>query len=194
LSAGGFLVPLAGAGALWFWVLHERGGMDSLDACAAGVVIGWPLLAMVFWSLPSLLIGLFTTPRQRAARRKRRKDAGYARSAPIRSWVRRAAFRADRYRCVYCHEKFRGGRGLEADHGRPYASGGFSWIFNIFALCKYHNDVKSNYWVDREDGYVHYRPYGVPGDPVLAAAILAAERRHRWNPLRWLRAAWALAW
>jgi HNH endonuclease len=194
LTLGGFLWPLLAAGAVWFFLLHGRGGKDSFAFFVVVFVIGWPLLAMLLWSGPSLLVALFTSPQQRARRRKRLKDAGHARSAPIRAWVRRAAFRADRYRCVYCHEKFRRGKGLEADHYWPYASGGRSDIFNLFALCKYHNDVKSNYWVDAWDGFVHYKPYMVQGDVELAKAILAAERRHRLNPFRWLRAAWALAW
>lgn len=210
LTAAGFLFPLAAGAAVWFFLLHESGGRDALFALQLVFLIGWPLLALLWWSGPSLLVALFTSPQQRAARRKRLKDAGsapfwlrvrrflrgkdagYARSAPIRSWVRRAAFRADRYRCVYCHVKFRGGKGLEADHYLSYAGGGRSDIFNLFALCKYHNDIKSNYWRD-PDGYEHYRPYGV-ADIVMAREILAAERWHRRNPLRWLRAAWALAW
>jgi hypothetical protein len=194
LTFAGFLLPLLAAGLVWGLLLHERGGKDSLGLCIAVFVIGWPLLAMVFWSGPSLLVALFTSPDQRASRRKRRKDAGFARSAPIRAWVRRAAFRADRYRCVYCHVKFRHGKGLEADHYRPYACGGRSDIFNIFALCKYHNDVKGYYWVSERTGIVSYKPYMVAPDPVMAAAIMRAEYWHARNPLRWLRAAWALAW
>ena len=193
LTLGGFVWPLLAAALIWTLVLHQYSLKSGFGFLLAALMIGWPLLAMLLWSLPSLLLGMVTTPQQRAARRKRRKDAGHDRSNPIRAWVRRAAFRADRYRCVYCRQKFRRGRGLEADHYWPYSCGGLANIFNVFALCKYHNDVKSNYWVD-PDGYVHYRPYMVHSDPVLAAAILAAERRHRRNPLRWLRAAWALAW
>jgi hypothetical protein len=194
LTAAGFLLPLAGGAAVWYFLLHENGGRDALFALQLVFLIGWPLLALLWWSGPSLLVALFTSPQQRAARRKRLKDAGYARSAPIRSWVRRAAFRADRYRCVYCHVKFRGGKGLEADHYRPYACGGRSDIFNLFALCKYHNDVKGYYWVSERTGAVSYKPYMVAPDLVMAAAIMRAEYWHARNPLRWLRAAWALAW
>lgn len=194
LTAAGFLLPLGAGAAVWYWVLNEHGGRDALFALQLVFLIGWPLLALLWWSGPSLLVALFTSPDQRATRRKRLKDAGHARSAPIRAWVRRAAFRADRYRCVYCHVKFRRGIGLEADHYRPYACGGRSDIFNIFALCKYHNDVKGYYWVSERTGRVSYKPYMVQGDPVMAAAIMRAEYWHARNPLRWLRAAWALAW
>jgi hypothetical protein len=194
LSLAGFFFPLAAAGAAWYYGLHEHGGNDSLGLLAVVFVLAWPVLAMTIWSGPSLLIALFTTPQQRAARRKHRKDAGYGRSAPIRAWVRRAAFRADRYRCVYCHQKFRHGIGLEADHYRPYAAGGRSDVFNIFALCKYHNDVKGYYWVSEFTGYVGYKPYLVKGNVEMAAAIMRAEKWRARNPLRWLRAAWALAW
>lgn len=192
LSLAEFLLPVLAGGLVWGLVLNERGHMDGLGFCVGFFVFIWPLLAMLVWSLPSILVGLVTTPRQRAARRKRRKDKGYARSAPIRSWVRRAVFRADRYRCVYCHKYFRRGKGLEADHYWPYAGGGLSNAFNVLSLCKFHNDVKSNYWMD-PDGYEHYRPYGY-ANIEMAREILAAERWRRRNPLRWVRCAWALAW
>jgi HNH endonuclease len=194
LSLAGFFLPLAAAGVVWAEVLHEHGGDRVLGLLAAVFVLAWPVLAMTIWSGPSLLIALFTSPSQRAARRKRLKDAGYARSAPIRAWVRRAVFRGDRYRCVYCHKKFRRGIGLEADHYRPYAAGGRSDVFNLFALCKYHNDVKGYYWVSERTGAVSYKPYMVAPDPVMAAAIMRAEYWHARNPVRWLRVAWALAW
>ena len=186
-----FMTPLA-LGALAWWKLGEPDHQGGLGIAIGVCVFAWPLVAMLFWSLPSLLVGATASPRERAARRKRLKDAGHPRSAPIRSWVRRAAFRADRYRCVYCHVKIKGQTGW-----RTMAIGhmltSLSHIFNIFALCKYHNDVKSDYWVDAWDGYVHYHPY-LYSNIQMAAGILAAERRHRRNPVRWLRAAWSLAW
>ena len=192
VSIVSFAMPLT-LGALAWWRLGEPDHQAGLGIAVGVCMCVWPLVAMLYWSLPSLLVGATTSPRERAARRKRLKDAGHPRSAPIRSWVRRAAFRADRYRCVYCHVKIKGHTGLEADHYWPYAGGGLSHIFNIFALCKYHNDVKSDYWVDAWDGYVHYHPY-LYSNIQMAAEILAAERRHRRNPVRWLRAAWSLAW
>ncbi len=61
-------------------------------------------------------------------------------------------------------------------------------------LCQFHNDVKSNYSVDK-DGYVHYRPFTLiypdANNRQLAAAILAAEMQARRSPARLVRAALA---
>jgi len=109
------------------------------------------------------------------------------RSARIGARLRRRVLAADRHRCVSCHRRDE----LQIEHVMPWSLGGLSWWWNLVTLCGDCNRVKSNYWRFR-DGYVVYRAfegYGVPG---RAAAILARERRARRNPLRWLRAAWAI--
>jgi hypothetical protein len=195
ISIVSFLTPLAIGGVLWQEAL-EPGHLAGLGLFLLVCVTLWPFVALMLWSAPSLLMGMVTTNRERAAYRHRRKDAGKGRSAPIRSWVHRAVIKADRKRCVSCHQKL-GQVRLQADHFRPYALGGLSSIFNLFALCESENLIKSDYWVD-PDGYVHYHPWGHTGDIEWAARILAAEQRYRRNKIRWflrlLRAAWALAW
>lgn len=198
LTLAGFLLPALAAGLVWGFVLHEHGHWVSLGICLAAFVLIWPLVALVLLSSPTIVLALVTTNKQRTRYRKRRKDKGKERSAPIRAWMRRVALRADRHRCVYCHTKvFKG----PIDHSRPYALGGLTWVFNLFVLCTICNLTKCDYWVDPEDGYVHYHGHeryadydGRYGSIPRAAAILAAERRRAKNPLRWLRAAWSLAW
>lgn len=106
-------------------------------------------------------------------------------SIPAR--LRRAVLAADRHRCCWCGVR----EGLQVDHVKPWSRGGLSALWNMVTLCGYHNKVKSNYWVAR-DGYVFYRPFNGHGDKGTAAQILAFELRHRWNPLRWIRAGWSL--
>lgn len=179
------LSPLAGgAAAVTGWMILGRlAGAAGLVLLLAAAVTVWPLLVIaVFFLFPSLLAGLLVPRRWRAAYRH-----GRGRPA-IHAWLRRAVFAADRYRCVYCGSQL----SLQVDHIRPWASGGLSSLLNCMTLCAVHNRVKSNYWIDR-DGYVHYRGFDGSESRRLAAAILAAERRRRWNPVRWIRAAWALS-
>jgi hypothetical protein len=140
-----------------------------------------------------LVAGLLLAPRSmrgaliprswRVAYRRAHGREG-ARSAYVSPRLRRRVMAADRYRCV-----LRSGcsGGLEVDHYRPWAGGGRTILSNCFALCHWHNRVKSNYWRAR-DGYVFYRPFSGADDRVLAAAVLAAERRARRNPCRYVRA------
>ena len=101
--------------------------------------------------------------------------------------LRRAVYAADRHRCCWCGS----GQGLQVDHVKPWSRGGLSALWNMVTLCGICNKVKSNYWVAR-DGYVFYRPFAGHGNKAVAADILAYELRHRWNPLRWVRAGWSL--
>lgn len=94
---------------------------------------------------------------------------------------------ADRYRCVFC----KSAQQPQVDHIRPWAAGGLNSLFNFAILCGPCNRVKSNYWRYR-GGFEMYRGWEGSEDMITARRILACERRHRWNPLRWLRAAWAL--
>ena len=124
----------------------------------------------------------------------------HARSARIPARVDRAVRAADRNRCVAGPFLWRAGlpaqeagcRGRrEVDHVVPWAAGGRARRRNLALLCQFHNDVKSNYSVDR-DGYVHYRPFTMiypdANNRVLAAMVLEAELRARRRPGRWVRA------
>jgi HNH endonuclease len=101
--------------------------------------------------------------------------------------LRRAVYAADGHACCWC----RSTEGLQVDHVKPWSRGGLTALWNMVTLCGICNKVKSNYWVAR-DGYVFYRPFQGFGNPEVAAGILAYELRHRWSPLRWVRAGWSL--
>jgi hypothetical protein len=103
---------------------------------------------------------------------------------------------ADGYRCVLrsCRRPSR-----TVDHMRPYAYGFRASRWNLAVLCTEHNEVKSNYWRDRQ-GRVHYRPICERSDPgrreeivagrplrVVAAEITAAEFRAARSPWRLAR-------
>ena len=79
---------------------------------------------------------------------------------------------------------------LQVDHIVPWSFGGLTVLWNTGTLCRDCNLLKLAYWKDR-DGYEH-NPRGSRANIPLARAIVRKERRHRWNPLRWTRAAWAL--
>lgn len=107
----------------------------------------------------------------------------HARSAHISERLRRAVYAADRHQCVISNEDCSGP--VQVDHICPWSQGGRTSLFNTMSLCWFHNvPVKSNYWPG-----AFYRGE----NRVLAAAVLAAEQRARWNPARWVRAALALA-
>jgi 5-methylcytosine-specific restriction endonuclease McrA len=144
-----------------------------------------------------LLAGRRKRRRRRAAWRKklpalagRERRAAYrhkhgregARSAVFPERVKRAAKRADWYRCVYCGDR----RLLEVDHFCSWAAGGRSVRANAMTLCHWCNRVKSDYWQDKS-GHVRYHPWDDADNRQMAAAILAAERRARRNPARWVR-------
>jgi HNH endonuclease len=154
---------------------------------AAGLLI-WPALVMTLLMLnSSVLAGLFIPRRVRSRYRRQHGRTG-ARSAYISKRLRRVTYAADRYRCVYCKVRY---VPLEIDHVYPWIAGGLTVLWNCMTLCSNCNGIKLNYNVDTRDGYVHYA-----GDRRCipqAALILAREKRARRNPLRMVRAAWALA-
>jgi 5-methylcytosine-specific restriction endonuclease McrA len=112
----------------------------------------------------------------------------YGRERPdIPAWLRRLVYAADRHRCAYC-----GYAGdLQLDHVHPWSFGGRTSFWNLVTLCGPCNRVKSNYWVDKRGA--HYSPFEGRGNIVQAAAILRAEKRRRWSPIRIARAAAQLA-
>lgn len=158
---------------------HQPGHAAGLAAAVALAVVLSPAAVLMAPAWPGILV----PRRSRAARRRR-----HPRPEPdLPEWLRCAVLAADRHRCVFCGSRTR----LHVDHITPWAAGGLPAMANLAVLCRLHNRVKSNFSVD-PDGYVHYRPFAGLSDPVMAAAIAAAERRLRLRPSRWLRAAWSL--
>ena len=181
---------------LGLWALagqpaHVPGALAIMTGVSAGVPLA--LLAGCF-GLPVLIRSCVTPRRARASWRNFAKTDRWwwpgipreqQRSSHIPAWVERAVLAADRRSCVYCGKTAR----PQIDHGVPWAWGGLSSLFNCFVLCRAHNLVKRDYWVDRRG-----RPHGHSADPDLAEKIIAAEQRARWSPARLLRAARTLGW
>ncbi len=181
---------LAGTGAaagIAGWLADgELGRLPGLAASVAVAEFTVPVLIVAAWFGPGLLAGA-CIPREWRAGHRYRHGRQFCRSARITARIKRAVLAADRYRCVAC-----GLAGdLQIDHVMPWSCGGLSSLFNLMVLCGGCNRVKSNYWRWR-DGRVTYRGVEGRADERRAAVILAAERRARWNPLRWWRAAIAL--
>jgi hypothetical protein len=172
---------------IYAWAaLHEPAHWAGLGLAEIIALVAWPLVVLGLLMLPALAAAMMIPRRWRIAHRILDKT----RPATPR-WLRRVIFSADMYRCVACH-RGAGQIALQLDHYRPWAGGGPSSMANLMTLCAGCNRVKSDYWRD-DDGYVHYHPFHNARNEVMARAILAAERRARRNPLRWLRMAWALS-
>jgi HNH endonuclease len=165
----------------FLWLADDTpGGIAAFSACVAlGVFLSvfYPVLGVLAWQAPGALVPACW----RAWWRR-----GHPGRPHIPDWLRRAVYAADRRRCCYCG--YAGS--LQLDHGRPWSFGGRTSFWNLFTLCNRCNLVKSNYW--DEQGKSWYRPFRGYSDIEGAAAILAFERRHRWSPLRLVRAAMAL--
>lgn len=157
---------------------HQDGLMAAL---AAGTVAGtlMPGIVISAGALPMLLV-----PRRLRCWARHRQDS----RPPIPAYLRRAVYFADGYSCCYCDS---GGQ-LQIDHVRPWSLGGLTALWNLATLCGRCNRVKSDFWIER-DGFVHYRGFSGSANAAQAGAILAYEKRHRWNVIRWLRAGWSLA-
>ena len=172
----------------WGWTQLGQPGQ------VAGLLV---LLALGVFIIPAVIVlAVFLVPRSGAAlvtRQRRKRYRGnlvsrgvtreHQRSARIPEFLRRVTYAADRHRCAYCHSR----ENLQCDHYLPWSQGGLTVPWNLITLCRGCNITKSNYWPG-----VHYRPLEGSDNLTLAIAILAAERRHRYSPLRLTRAAWAL--
>jgi hypothetical protein len=157
----------------------------------AGLTV-WPwIMLSVILIGPAALAGLVVPRGIRGRYRRRLIERGIPRERQRSSYIsrrlRRVTFAADRHRCTGC--KTRRVR-LEWDHIHPWIAGGPTVLWNGGTLCEVCNGIKLNYNRER-DGYEHYA--GNRANIPQARTILRRERRHRWNPLRWTRAAWALA-
>ena len=159
----------------------------GLGAMLLSGLLLWPVVVVSFAVLgPAAAVGALVPRRVRGRYRQKHGRQG-ARSAYISKRLRRVTFAADRYRCVACHARR---VKLEWDHIYPWIAGGRTTLWNGMTLCAVCNGIKLNYNQDR-DGYEHYA--GNRANIPQARAILRKERRHRYNLLRWTRAAWALA-
>lgn len=184
---------------LWGWfALSDPAGWYGLAVLGAAGILLWPVMVLsTLFYVPSAAAG-GCFPRSWRIRYRQAHGREGARSAYISKRLRNIVFAADRWRCVHCHralaELRATGSNLNADHIIPWAGGGLTTLWNLMTLCRECNLAKSNYSVD-SDGYEHYyAPKRTTAALVLAAQILASEKRHRWNLLRMLRAAWALGW
>jgi 5-methylcytosine-specific restriction endonuclease McrA len=175
---------LAAAVAAGAWqYLREPGGLPGLGWAELTAVVLFPLalLCVTFWTGPAWWAALVPA-RTRAAYRHGRPRPG------IPARLRRITFFADGRRCLYCHVT----GPLCWDHGKPHDRGGLVSLWNGFTLCATHNIIKSDVWVYRGGqagrGRAYYNPVTSHGYTeahiAQALAILRAEQRRRWHPVR----------
>lgn len=143
--------------------------------------LAYPLLALLAVEAPGALV-----PWQWRAWHRRGREHRPGVSARLR----RVVYAADRHACClpWCRSA---SSGLQIEHVRPWCLGGRNSFWNFCTLCGYHNRVKSDYWEFR-DGRRNYHSFTGHANPAEAARILAFEKRHRWSPARFARAALAL--
>ena len=196
-------VPGAGwACGCWLWLqLPDRHPVNLLVCAVLGMAaVPLVLMAAVF-GVPYWL-ALAVPRRWRVAHRHRidrRTGQPVARgaqdSSKIAAWLHRMVMAADRSRCIYGRHHGEACSGKpQVDHLIPWSLGGITAFPNSAVLCAHHNVIKSNYFADDDTGWTAYRPFRGANRIGEAAAILAAERRARWNVLRYLRAARTLGW
>jgi 5-methylcytosine-specific restriction endonuclease McrA len=112
----------------------------------------------------------------------RRVQRGRQASGRVPDALRAKVARACRNRCVAC-----GRHGVQADHIIPWDAGGLTRFCNLAGLCWLCNKVKSDYF-NGPGGRTRYRAWAGFDRRSRARRILAKERAHRWNPLRYVRA------
>jgi hypothetical protein len=198
----GALVPFAG------WIYEREplrwAGLAAMEL--AGLLVIPVTVLIVLFVLPAMLRGGLVPNQWRINHRKRHGRAN-CKSAVITESLRRVVYAADRHRCLYCGITARElaalpprvgkdgiirPRTLHVDHWKPWQPGGLTTLFNLSTLCDEHNEIKLNYWRQR-NGYVWYRPSERNQARLAQAAqISAAIRWRRWSPFRLWRAAWAL--
>jgi hypothetical protein len=181
VSLGGSILVLPIAAGIGWVKAGEPFHHDGLyAAAAAGFVLAMfaPGLVLSARQLPQLLM---------PPRILRWWRAGHKTRPHIPVFLRRAVYASDGWVCRWCGS----GQNLALDHIKPWAAGGLTVLWNLMTLCSDCNSTKSNYWRWRS-GYVSYRPWAGHSNISEAAQILHWELRHRWSPIRWLRAAWYL--
>jgi 5-methylcytosine-specific restriction endonuclease McrA len=167
--------------------------MSEAAVIALALLLPPSALVLSAFSSPGGMLPLLFPRRWRWWYRRHRKRGvrGSQRSGRVGTHLREMVERADRHRCVACgatratmSEHSQRTR-LQVDHIVPWIMGGLTCLWNCALLCRSCNMIKSAYWV-APGGRVYYRRgYRAPH---AAAEILAAERRARHSPARWLRA------
>jgi hypothetical protein len=202
----GFFAPAAGWAYLGWDHLPQPYQWVTLGLMvAAGLVIVPAVVVWVMFCLPATLIG--GPFRKLRISHRRRHGRAHCKSAVITKGLERAVYAMDRSRCLYCgisarelaalpprtgkdDREYR--RCLNVDHAKPWIAGFLTVLPNLGLLCDEHNEVKSCYYRERS-GYVWYHGGSrTPERVAMAASITAVVRRRSRNPLRLLRAAWAL--
>jgi hypothetical protein len=197
----GVLAPLGG----WLYLGEPLHWAGLAAMAAAGLVIIPALVVFVLFCLPAIIIG--GPFRQWRIRHRKHHDRARCKSAYISAGLRRVVAAMDRNRCLYCgitaaeldllppRVNLDGKvtpRRVHVDHGQPWKAGGRTTLFNLGLLCDEHNEIKLNYWRER-NGYIWYRPEARTRERLLVAAdITRVVLRRRWSILRLVRAAWAL--
>lgn len=198
----GLAAPFAG----WLY-LGEPYHWAGLAAMAVAGTVTVPLfLLWALFILPAVIIG--GPFRQLRIRHRLHHDRALCKSAVIPAALRRIILAADRNRCLYCGITAealaalpptlgRDGRlrkrCLHIDHSMPWKGpGGRTTVLNMVTLCDRHNEIKLNWWRER-NGYVWYRPEARSEENLrLAEIITMTVRQRRWAPLRLLRIVWAM--
>jgi hypothetical protein len=193
VTFGPALAAAAGGWAYLGQPLHWAGLAAMM---LAGLLVIPSLVVMALFFVPAALRG--AVPADWRKRHRQRLMAqgiprGAQRSSYISKRLKHVTFAADRHRCVACGSRLRSVDHMEWDHVKPWSLGGLTTLSNGMTLCPACNKIKSNYWRFRGSGHRVYVPFEGWANEAAAAEILAAELRHRWNPLRLTRAAWALA-
>lgn len=159
----------------------------------AGLLVLPALAVILLFFVPKIPAGLVPRDWRKRYRKRlieRGVPRGSQRSAYISKPLRRVVIAASRYRCAACRTRI--GPGFcEIDHIGPWSLGFLTTLFNLMALCPPCNQTKSNVWRFRSGNTV-YVPRPGYDNKEHALEILRYERRARWNPLRLVRAAWAL--
>lgn len=197
----GFGTPFAG----WIWESEPLHWLGLAGMVLAGELVIPVAVLTVLFVLPGLLLSGLVPVQWRISHRARHGREN-CKSAVISASLRRAVLAADRHTCLYCGISARElsalpprmsmdgnltKRRLHVDHYRPWQPGGLTTFFNMDTLCDEHNEIKCNYWRQR-NGYVWYRYRKDAALMRQAAEITRSIRWRRWSPLRLMRAAWAM--
>ena len=172
---------------------------------SAGLVVVPLLVLWVLFFLPALIIG--GPFRQWRIKHRLKHDRGRCKSAVITAGMDRLIKRTDRGRCLYCGisaaqlaalpprvnlDGVITPRRLHVDHGMPWRAGGRTVPSNLACLCDEHNEIKLNWWREK-NGYVWYRPNcRNPERLAMAEIITKTVLAKRNRPLRLLRMTWAM--
>ena len=178
----GYLAAMTGTEQGWAALGHpfHSAGLWIGEGVTVAV---WPLAVLCLIYGPPALAARLVPRSWRASWRYGRDTRPH-----IPVMLRRAVYRADRWRCVACGWR----ADLQLDHVFPWSLGGNTSLWNMVTLCGRCNRVKSNFWI-WQSGRLTYRPFEGADRPQVAAGILAMERRARRRPWRWIRAAYILA-